>query len=381
MRHDSIDMGKTSLVSARVQNLAAAPASPVEGQIFYDTVAKQLKIYNNSAWVTSSANPPAISGNTTTIQVERATESAIGTTLLAGEFGLASDTKKLYIGDPVTAGTKIKVAVQTDLDDLLTTVNTSMSTMSQTRMQMFAYSLPTVGSTQTSFTNPHSNYDTTLDTAMIFIDGSFVPPYEYTISAATIQFTSDIIPADAEITVVVMKNVPVGTPGTVNGILLAVGSVPADRLQLTSVNLPGNPTTTTQTAGKNNTTIATTAYTDAACLVVSNAKANKAPSAWINATLLGGWTNRTGTARYYKNDLGDVEVQADLTGGTITAGTALFTLPAGYRPIQPVQCSVGSLNGSAGVVGSAYVDSNGNVVIEAGANTVFRLQAKFRSEQ
>jgi hypothetical protein len=48
---NSIDLSKNELQNARIQNLASAPSSPVEGQIYFDTTLHQFGCYQNSTWV------------------------------------------------------------------------------------------------------------------------------------------------------------------------------------------------------------------------------------------------------------------------------------------------------------------------------------------
>lgn len=50
MRYDTVDLGKTELVNVKVENLASAPAGPVRGQLYYDTVLGALYVHDGSAW-------------------------------------------------------------------------------------------------------------------------------------------------------------------------------------------------------------------------------------------------------------------------------------------------------------------------------------------
>ncbi|CAB4185784.1 hypothetical protein UFOVP1130_123 [uncultured Caudovirales phage] len=51
---NNLNLNKNELQNAVIQNLATAPASPVAGQVYFDTVEAALKVYNGSAWEASA---------------------------------------------------------------------------------------------------------------------------------------------------------------------------------------------------------------------------------------------------------------------------------------------------------------------------------------
>jgi hypothetical protein len=63
---NSLDLNKNEIQNARVQNLASAPSSPVEGQMYYDTTLHQFGVYQNGTWTylaAGTANAVTQSGN------------------------------------------------------------------------------------------------------------------------------------------------------------------------------------------------------------------------------------------------------------------------------------------------------------------------------
>ena len=85
------------------------------------------------------------------------------------------------------------------------------------------------------------------------------------------------------------------------------------------------------------------------------------PTPWTNPTLTNGWTQANGRVSYRK--VGDVvSLRGSVRGGT--AGTAMMTLPVGFRPAYNEQfatvsyAEVGGGNGWVGVELDLTTDGN-----------------------
>ena len=160
-----IDLAKNELQNARVHNLAAAPGSPVAGQIYYDTVSLSEYFWNGSGWIPTDAtkrtgiplanlasDPLArdahtgtqlaatISDFNTAVRLNRLDQLAAPTaavsmnsqkiTSLAAPTAASDAANKQYVDDTVAAiSWKQEVRVATTTNGTLATAFTSSSTV------------------------------------------------------------------------------------------------------------------------------------------------------------------------------------------------------------------------------------------------------------
>jgi hypothetical protein len=83
-----LDLQKNELQNAVLQNLATAPGSPVQGQIYYDTVADSIKVYDGAAWATLGA--ATVDSVTGTSPISVSTVNGVATVSISAASGAAA---------------------------------------------------------------------------------------------------------------------------------------------------------------------------------------------------------------------------------------------------------------------------------------------------
>lgn len=107
-----INLNKNELQNARIQNLAAAPGTPVTGQVYYNTTDNKTYYYNGTSWVDMTGGAGSPNNGTLALTVSAA---ATGNAVILGT------------GTGFSANTASNVTYDIDVGPALTALATTMT--------------------------------------------------------------------------------------------------------------------------------------------------------------------------------------------------------------------------------------------------------------
>lgn len=95
-----INLNQLELQNARIQNLASAPASPVKGQVYFNTTTNKAMVYDGTNWIPWEADTNTVTGvkgnsestyRTGNVNITAANVGAVPTTRTVNSKALSSD--------------------------------------------------------------------------------------------------------------------------------------------------------------------------------------------------------------------------------------------------------------------------------------------------
>lgn len=179
-----IDLQKNELQNGVIHKLSTAPSNPVEGQIYYNDVEKELKIYDGTAWITTGADELTVAADSTAFVTISNGELSFNNLAITGvtvdttETSLANFITANYtVGNEFQEGDMIILTNATDqtqrswIHNGGTAVDANDFTRLQTDLDMASVRAEFVGGDALTYTQSTGTFDVNVDNSSIKIVG------------------------------------------------------------------------------------------------------------------------------------------------------------------------------------------------------------------
>ena len=242
----ALDLGKNELQNARIQNLATDPASPVAGQVYFNTVANEMRIYNGTVFEAIGLNGVTadaaelnildgatltttelnyVDGVTSAIQTQLDTKAPLANPTFTGTVTLDTGVNLVFEGTTANAFEATLTAGDPTADRTITLPDLTTTLVGQDTTDTL---------TNKTLTSPVVS-GLTLSDSSIVVEGATADAYETTLSFVDPTADRTIYVPNADGTLARVEN-------KLHDFAVATASVDLNSQKITNLATPTDPT-------------------------------------------------------------------------------------------------------------------------------------------